>query len=115
MSNESHEYKTLQSGVCYFIVERIYNRVMQGHGHKFGAIKIDVEEKLIVDGNHRYIAYKLAGFDFEIQPWCKNFSAKPPYREIRDIQIDDKVDWDQNDPKKLKYCNDSFLNLYKEN
>lgn len=112
MNSEDHEYKTLQSGVCYFIVERIYNRVKQGHGHKFGAIRIDVGENLIIDGNHRYIAYKLAGFNFEIQAYCKNFSDKPPYKEIRNIRIDEESDWDRNDPKKVKYCSDAFLDAY---
>lgn len=115
MYSGCHEYKTLQNGVCYYIVERIYKRVKQGHGHKFGAIKIDVKENLIIDGNHRYIAYKLAGFEFDIQPYCKNFSDKPPYKEIGDIRIDDQTDWDYNDPSKRKYCNDDFLHSYKEN
>ena len=93
--------KRFKKGVCYFIVERIYNRGKKGHGPIFGAVRIDIDERLIIDGNHRYIAYQLTGFDFEIQAYCENFSDKPPYGNIRDIVIDVDSDWDRNNPEKL--------------
>lgn len=115
MGQGNHDYKTLQTKVCYKIVERIYRRVLNGHGTKFGAIKIDLEENLIIDGNHRYIAYKLAGFEYEIKSYCKNLFEKPPYLNIENIKIDESSDWDLNNPKTMKFCNDDFLESYKKN
>ena len=57
--------------MCYSIIKRIHRRVLDGYGTKFGPIKIDQKTNLIVDGNHRYIAYKLANFDFETIPGIK--------------------------------------------
>ena len=34
-------------------------------GYRFGGIKIS-EDGMIIDGNHRYIAYMIAGIEFEI-------------------------------------------------
>ena len=69
--------------------------------------KIDQLNKLIVDGNHRYIAYKLANFNFEIIPWNKNFND--PCNTINDFVVITNDDWDMNSEKNRKYCNDNFL------
>ncbi|WP_370896623.1 hypothetical protein [Chryseobacterium gossypii] len=103
--NTDHEYYTTQTKICYFIVERIYKRVLDGYD--FGAIKIDEEYGLIKEGNHRYIAYKMAGYDFKIIPWTKNHTD--PFNRINDFVIDNEEDWDRNDPEYIKYCTDEFL------
>lgn len=103
--NTNHEYYTTQTKICYFIIERIYKRVLDGY--EFGGIKIDVDKKLIVEGNHRYIAYKLANFDFEKISWTKNHSD--PFNKINDFVIDRDEDWDRNNPNDIKYCTDEFL------
>ncbi|MCL1664150.1 hypothetical protein M2T78_07810 [Elizabethkingia ursingii] len=105
--NTNHEFFTTQTKICYSIIARIHRRVLEGYGTKFGTIKIDQLNKLIVDGNHRYIAYKLANFNFEIIPWNKNFSD--PCNTINDFVVITDEDWDMNSEKNRKYCNDNFL------
>lgn len=107
IKNNDHEFFTTHIKICYSIVERIHRRVLDGHGAKFGAIKVDYKNKLIVDGNHRFIAYKLAGFDFETINWSKNHCD--PYRNICDFMIVTDEDWDMNSEENKKYCNDDFL------
>jgi hypothetical protein len=109
LSDHKHEYKTVQVKICLFVVERIYRRVKLGYGKSFGGIKIDIGQNLIIDGNHRYIAYKLAEFDYDVIEYRKNHCDVPPYREIKDFIVDSKVDWDKAHPKTMKYCNDDFL------
>lgn len=110
LNSKEHKYKTNQTLVCKFVIERIYNRVKRGYGSKhFGAINIDISENLIVDGNHRYIAYEMASIEYEVQPYTKSHCDKHPYREIKDIKIDYHYDWDANDPTKFKYLTEDFL------
>ena len=108
IKNGEHEHLTVQTKICLFVVERIYNRVLDDY--YFGGIKINESENLIIDGNHRYIAYKLANIDFERLPSAKNSCDKPPYRSINDIEIDKVEDWDSNNIKTKKFCSDEFLN-----
>lgn len=108
LRNEEHEYNTTHTILCYFVIERIYQRVKAGY--RFGGIKIDKKERLIIDGNHRYIAYKLADIEIEVIDYIKNSSDIS--KNIKDIKIDIKEDWDKNNPKTQKYCTDEFLKDY---
>lgn len=108
LRNEKHEYNTTHTILCYFVIERIYRRVKAGY--RFGGIKIDKKERLIIDGNHRYIAYKLADIEIEVIDYIKNHSDIS--KNIKDIKIDIKEDWDKNNPKTQKYCTDEFLKDY---
>ncbi|AQX85608.1 hypothetical protein OZ664_01015 [Elizabethkingia sp. HX WHF] len=107
IKNTNHIFFTTHTKVCYSIIERIHRRVLDGYGTKFGPIKVDQKTNLIVDGNHRYIAYKLANFDFETIPWNKNYSDL--YNNINDFIIVINEDWDMNSEKNRKYCSDDFL------
>ncbi|MCQ9640979.1 hypothetical protein MP478_16465 [Chryseobacterium sp. WG14] len=109
LANAEHKYKTIQSLVCVHVIERIYRRVKLGYGRHFGGVKVNIEENLIIDGNHRYIAYEMAGFDYEIIPQNKNHCDKPPYRDIKTFEVDYEVDWDMGHPHTRKFCNDDFL------
>ncbi|OWP84517.1 hypothetical protein BWK59_04885 [Flavobacterium davisii] len=100
-------YFTNQTKICYFVVERIYKRVL--NNYYFGGVKIDFNENIIIDGNHRFIAYSLAGCEFEKIPTIKNFCDTPPYKEFKNITVDITNDWDLNNPKTKKYCDDKFL------
>ncbi|RYX80859.1 hypothetical protein EON73_05140 [bacterium] len=99
-----HNYLTTHHKLCFAIIARIYRRVLQGY--KFGAIKVS-NKRLIVDGNHRYIAYQLAGIEFEILEATHSFCDQP--ERFNQIKIDTKQDWDANHPDTKKYCNDDFL------
>lgn len=105
--NENHTYYSTHTKLCYFIVYRIYKRVLDGYGNKFGGIKIDVNNNLIIDGNHRYLAYKLANFKFQIIKGTKNHSDN--FNKINNINIDINEDWDYNCKINRKYCDDKFL------
>ena len=105
--NTPHEYFTTHTKLCFFKIHRIYRRVLGGYGSKFGGIKINIENSLIIDGNHRYIAYKMAEFDFDMISWCRNHSDCN--KNIGDIEIDYIEDWDKNNKDTEKYCSDDFL------
>lgn len=69
-----HKYLTTHQKLCFAIIARIYRRVLLGY--RFGAVKIS-NQRLIVDGNHRYIAYKLANIKFEIFEATHSFCDQP--------------------------------------
>ena len=104
IANGEHKYLTAHKKICFAIIKRIYTRVIKGH--RFGAIKIS-DNELIIDGNHRYIAYKLAHVEFQIIEGTRSFCDQS--RSFNEIEIDIKEDWDFNNPKNKKYCNDDFL------
>nr|WP_121273479.1 hypothetical protein [Pedobacter schmidteae] len=100
-----HKYNTAHSILCFAIIKRIHRRVLMGH--RFGAIKVCHSKCLVVDGNHRYIAYALAGIDIEVIPGTSSHCDK--LNTFNNIKIDDVQDWDMNCPKNKKFCNDDFL------
>lgn len=105
--NNKHQHFTNQSKICLKVIERIYRRVNEGF--YFGDVKVDFKENLIIDGNHRYIAYNLAETKFNLIPSIKNFSDKYPYKEIKNIEVDKVNDWDLNNPKTKQFCSDDFI------
>ncbi len=104
ITNTEHEYQTTHQRLCFAIIARIYTRVLKGY--RFGAVKIS-DQKLIIDGNHRYIAYKLAGIAFETIKATQSFCDKP--KKFNEVEIDAIQDWDANNPYNRRYCNDDFL------
>jgi hypothetical protein len=104
IENHHHKYMTAHSKVCFAIIARIYRRVRMGY--VFGAIKVS-EDAMVVDGNHRYIAYRLANIEFEVIEATR--SQCDELKEFRVIEIDIEQDWDLNNPMNKRYCNDDFL------
>lgn len=102
-----HEYKTTHTKLCFVKIQRIHRRLLMGY--RFGGIKIH-SSNLITDGNHRYIAYKLAGIDFVRhgggRPFCTN---DKDLIKINEIIIDFDDDWDINSKYTKKFCTDDFL------
>jgi hypothetical protein len=81
------ECRSSQKKLSLPIIRRLYKKMM--HGIRFAAIKID--DGLICDGHHRYIASLLADFDI---PMTKSFRTKAS-EEISWHLIDfDENDWD---------------------
>jgi len=109
VKNTNHDYLTTHKKLCFAIIQRIYRRVLLGY--RFGAIRVSNDE-LVVDGNHRYIAYKMAGIDFEIVKANRSFSDEPI--NFNEIIIDTNEDWDFNNPAYRKFCNDDFLSTYED-
>lgn len=104
IKNEKHEYITTHKKLCFVIIQRIHRRLLLGH--RFGAIKICSDE-LVIDGNHRYIAYEIAGVELEIIKGSRSFSDV--LTSFNKIEIDTEEDWDLNCPRNKKYCDDNFL------
>lgn len=111
ISNNTHRYATVQRVLCFAIIARIYRRVKAGF--YFGSIRID--EEMIIDGNHRFIAYSLAEIDFEIIKATRSHCDE--LKSFNDIVLDVIEDWDANHPDHEKYCTDEFLKRgnYKRN
>jgi hypothetical protein len=105
VENEKLEYMTAHSRLCFAIIARIYRRVKMGY--RFGPIRVSAGE-MIVDGNHRYIAYKLAGIEFDTIEATR--SRCDDLKNFNTVVIDFEHDWDANNSKTRKYCNDDFLN-----
>ncbi|UUC44862.1 hypothetical protein [Flavobacterium cerinum] len=105
--NVDHEYETTHKVVCFAVIQRIYRRILAGY--RFGSIKVN-NGKLVVDGNHRYIAYKLAGIVVDKVKSGRSFSDIG--RSFNHIKIDVNEDWDRNCPYHRKYCNDDFLSEF---
>lgn len=105
IKNTSHSLQTNHKRVCFIIIQRIYRRVMQGY--RFGGIKFN--GNLIIDGHHRYIAYKLADIEFESLKGGKCHSYSSEMKEINELEIDIEQDWDYNNLSTRKYCTDDFL------
>ena len=99
-----HKYFTTHEKLCFAIINRIYIRLLAGY--RFGAIKIS-DDELIIDGNHRYIAYQLAGIEIEIISGTRSFSDN--LKNFNEIIIDFDEDWDANNKKTKKFCTDEFL------
>jgi len=76
-------------------------------GHRFGSIIICRQKGMVIDGNHRYIAYLLAGVEISFQNGTSSFCDI--CRKYRDINLDVEQDWDANHPDTIKYLNDDFL------
>lgn len=104
------KYLTAQNVLCFAIIKRIYRRVMMGY--RFGGVTVCEYKGIVVDGNHRYIAYLLAGI--EIEYVCGTSSHCDLTNQYRDIRIETVEDWDYNNPYNRKYCDDKVLEKYKK-
>jgi hypothetical protein len=98
-----HKYLTAQNRLCFAVIARMYRRVL--NDNYFGDIKVD--GNMVVEGNHRFIAYTLAGIEFEIIAGTRSHCDK--IKKFNDIEIDLDHDWDLNDPSKRLFCTDDFL------
>lgn len=105
LSKEKPLYKTFQKRLCFAIIKRIYRRTKLGY--QFGAIKVCKERETIIDGNHRYIAYLLAGVNIDFIPGTSSKSDLEI--EYLEVYFEEIEYWDLNHPKTLKYINDDFL------
>jgi RHS repeat-associated protein len=85
---EGSTMQTLQSGVSLPAVQR-YVKMLQS-GSQAPAIK--VSNSVIVEGNHRYIAYRILGLEVETVPSTISPSQMPNIRPIQQIKID-PADW----------------------
>ncbi|MCX2584260.1 hypothetical protein [Pedobacter sp. MR22-3] len=99
------KYSTAQKRLCFAKIKRIYRRVKLGYD--FGGIKICSDKMIIVEGNHRYIAYLLAEIEIEFITWISSHCDVS--KLFRHIEIDEVNDWDYNNTYDRKYCSDDFL------
>ena len=103
IKNTSHSFQTTHKRVCFIIIQRIYRRVKEGY--RFGGVKFNGD--LIIDGHHRYIAYKLADVQFESLNGGRCHTDE--IKEIKELEIDIEEDWDYNNSFTRRYCTDDFL------
>jgi hypothetical protein len=76
---------TQASGVSLPKIQRFVDRLLAGE--RAPAIKVDGSR--IVDGNHRYIASRIAGVDVDCQEWTGSPRSTVPWDELPV----DSVDW----------------------
>jgi len=75
MESYKFGFKTVQKKICFHIIKRIYSRCKRNY--YFKDIKVCYNKKIIVEGNHRYIAYLLAGIEFSVIESSSNNSDNP--------------------------------------
>jgi hypothetical protein len=105
LQNTEHKYLTTHKTLCFAIIKRIHRRVLLGH--RFGAITVCETKGIVVDGNHRFIAYSLAGIAVDVKEGTSNHSDVP--KTYNEIIIDQVHDWDMNSSENKKFCSDDFL------
>jgi hypothetical protein len=87
LKNQKITLKSTQKKLCFPIINRIYKKMKSGI--KFSAIKVD--ENLIIDGHHRYIAAIMAEFPLELIP--SNKTSATTIIDWSQILLDSE-DWD---------------------
>ncbi len=99
------EYETAQKGLCFAIIKRMHKRLMLGY--RFKPIRVCRYRNIVVDGNHTYIAYSIAGIPLEEFDGtsCPSDISKP-YRKM-EVDFDD--DWDDNSEVGRKHKSDEHL------
>lgn len=111
MNNHSFAFKTAHKCLCFAIVRRIYYRCLAGY--YFGDIKVSAKNCLLVDGNHRYIAYLLAGVEFGVTAWtCSDSDISLSFSALK-IDYDD--DWDSYSYNRLFITDGTWLESYRRN
>lgn len=98
-------YKTAHKKLCFAIIQRIYRRTKLGY--YFGDIKTCKEKGIVIEGNHRYLAYILAGIKINyIDGTSSHCDVAISYNQI---EFDIHSDWDKNHPNTTEFINDDFL------
>lgn len=105
LKKTKHIYNTAHTKLCFAIIKRIHRRLLMGH--RFGTITVCKTKCLVVDGNHRFIAYSLAGIEVEVRDGTSNHSDVA--KTFNEIIIDKVEDWDEYSAANKKFCNDDFL------
>lgn len=100
VKSHAFTYCTAQHKLCFAIIKRMYARCIQGY--YFKGVKVCVNKGIVVDGNHRYIAYLLAEIEFEIIDWRSSDSDVS--KHYSKLDIDFEKDWDVN-----LYCNRKYI------
>ena len=75
LNNHKFTYKTVQKGLCFKIIKRIVRRCRQNY--YFDHVKVCLTKGMVVDGNHRYIAYLIAGIKFDTIPYTSSHCDNP--------------------------------------
>lgn len=70
-------------------------------------MKVCQDKGIVVEGNHRFIAYSLAGIEFEVISGTSNRSDE--ISRYNEISIDNDNDWDKHDPNNISYCDDNYI------
>jgi hypothetical protein len=90
-------YDCTHTRLCVPIIDRIYRKMLVGI--KFSEIKID--DTLICDGHHRYLASLLANYALSSVPSTRTSASKQT--DWKSVYFDDE-DWDT--AAKIKFLNE---------
>ncbi|ARS38849.1 hypothetical protein CA265_03795 [Sphingobacteriaceae bacterium GW460-11-11-14-LB5] len=106
LNNNEHKYQTAQQRLCFAIIKRMYRRVCQGY--RFGQIRICRYKNMVVDGNHTYISYSLAGILNDESDYTSSHCDMK--RHYGTVEIDEIHDWDDFTEHGRKCKSDEHLN-----
>lgn len=105
IAQNSFKYRTVQVKLCFQIIKRMYKRCTLGY--YFGDIKVCKSKEMVVEGNHRYLAYLLVGIEFEVIDWTSSYSDVPI--QYNGIKVDFDEDWDEFQKETRMFLTDDFL------
>jgi hypothetical protein len=97
INKNQFELSSTQTKLCLPVINRIYRKMTIGI--KFSGIKVD--DNLICDGHHRYLASVLADVSLDIIPGMKTAATIPI--NWKSVAFDEE-DWDT--PAKIKMLNE---------
>ncbi len=98
IKTKEFELKSTHNRLCLPIIGRIYKKMVLGI--KFSGINVD--QNLIIDGHHRYLASKLAGIQLEINPTRRTSATVITNWSSIEIDVED---WDTK--AKIKRLNEA--------
>lgn len=112
MNNNKFEFMTVHKRLCFNIIKRIVRRCKQNY--YFDDVKVCLTKRIIVDGNHRYIAYLIAGIKFDVIKSTSSNCDNPI--DYSTLEVDFSNDWDVHQYKYRKYIDDGeWLEEFRRN
>lgn len=103
LKDDKHQYGTAQTKLCFAMIKRMYYRCTD---YDLGSIKVCSVRCMVVDGNHRFIAYSLAGMKFDVVSYTS--SPCDILQEYSQVIVDED-DWDDNHDNTRKYCANDYI------
>lgn len=99
------EYETVHRRLCFAIIKRIHRRTLMGYD--FREIVICPIKEIVIEGNHRYIAYQLAEKKIKFRIGTSSFCDSGI--DFNRVDLDVLDDWDTHQEHTRIYLNDDFL------
>jgi hypothetical protein len=96
--------KCTHKRLCIAIIQRLYKKMMAN----ISLPSIKVDDDVICDGHHRYLASILAGYALHKIPHCK--TSTTTVINWSQVSFDDETDWDEPEKVAMHNAEDAGFN-----